>query len=147
LTQELKRPPRIDELARHLNISEESVVEIIESYNAYNIQSFSQNVYANDELELHEVIGDQDSTFERIENRDFLEKSLDKFSDVEKEFISMRYFDNKTQKTLPKRWAYRRCIFPGLKERYWKIQENAGKIDPSKLIYKQSNFCMKFVDA
>jgi len=34
LTQELKRPPRIDELARHLNISEESVVEIIESYNA-----------------------------------------------------------------------------------------------------------------
>ncbi|ABN54098.1 MAG TPA: SigB/SigF/SigG family RNA polymerase sigma factor [Hungateiclostridium thermocellum] len=100
LTQELKRPPRIDELARHLNISEESVVEIIESYNAYNIQSFSQNVYANDELELHEVIGDQDSTFERIENRDFLEKSLDKFSDVEKEFISMRYFDNKTQKDI-----------------------------------------------
>jgi len=57
-------------------------------------------VYANDELELHEVIGDQDSTFERIENRDFLEKSLDKFSDVEKEFISMRYFDNKTQKDI-----------------------------------------------
>jgi len=36
----------------------------------------------------------------RIENRDFLEKSLDKFSDVEKEFISMRYFDNKTQKDI-----------------------------------------------
>jgi len=33
-------------------------------------------VYANDELELHEVIGDQDSTFERIENRDFLERVL-----------------------------------------------------------------------
>ncbi|HOM03465.1 MAG TPA: sigma-70 family RNA polymerase sigma factor [Acetivibrio sp.] len=89
LTQELQRPPRIDELAKYLNVSEETVVEIIESYNAYNVQSFNQNVYANDELELHEVIGDEDTTFERIENRDFLEKSLDKFSDVEREFINM----------------------------------------------------------
>ncbi|GAE88322.1 SigB/SigF/SigG family RNA polymerase sigma factor [Acetivibrio straminisolvens] len=100
LTQELKRPPKIDELAKYLNISEEMVVEIIESYNAYNVQSFSQSVYANDELELHEVIGDQDSTFERIENRDFLEKSLDKFNEVEKEFINMRYFNNETQKDI-----------------------------------------------
>ncbi|RXE57546.1 SigB/SigF/SigG family RNA polymerase sigma factor [Acetivibrio mesophilus] len=100
LTQELKRPPRVDELAKHLNVSEETVVEIIESYNAYNIQSFSQSVYANDELELHEVIGGEDSTFEKIENRDFLEKSLDKFSEVEKEFIQMRYFSNKTQKDI-----------------------------------------------
>ncbi|ODM26750.1 RNA polymerase subunit sigma-70 [Clostridium sp. Bc-iso-3] len=100
LTQELKRPPRVDELAKHLNVSEETIVEIIESYNAYNIQSFSQSVYANDELELHEVIGGEDSTFEKIENRDFLEKSLDKFSEVEKEFIQMRYFSNKTQKDI-----------------------------------------------
>ena len=100
LTQELSRPPRIDEIAKYLSISEEAVMEIIESNNAYNMQSFDQNVYADDDLELHETIGEEDTTFEKIENRDFLNKSLDKFNDAEKEFINMRYFNNKTQKEI-----------------------------------------------
>lgn len=100
LSQELHRVPRVDEIAKHLNIGEETVLEIIESWNAYNMQSFDQNVYSDDDLELHETIGSDDSTFERIENRDFLEKSLDKFNQAEKEFIRMRYFSNKTQKEI-----------------------------------------------
>jgi RNA polymerase sigma-B factor len=100
LSHELQRAPRIDEIAKHLNISEESVLEIIESWNAYNIQSFEQNVYADDDLELHETIGSEDSTFERIENKDFLEKSLHRFNDAEKEFIKFRYFNNQTQKQI-----------------------------------------------
>lgn len=100
LTQELHRVPRVDEIARYLNISEEMVLEIIESWNAYNIQSFDQNVYNDDDIELHETIGEDDVTFERIENRDFLEKSLNKFNEAEKEFIRMRYFKNKTQREI-----------------------------------------------
>jgi len=100
LTQELSRPPRIDEIAKYLNINEETVIEIIESNNAYNMQSFDQNVYTDDDLELHETIGEEDTTFEKIENRDFLLKSLDKFNDAEKTFIEMRYFNNKTQKEI-----------------------------------------------
>lgn len=65
LTQELSRPPRIDEIAKYLNISEETVMEIIESNNAYNMQSFDQNVYNDDDLELHETIGEEDTTFEK----------------------------------------------------------------------------------
>ncbi len=100
LTQELSRPPKIIEIAKYLNISEETVMEIIESNNAYNMQSFDQNVYMDDDLELHETIGEEDATFEKIENRDFLKKSLDKFNDAEKEFIDMRYFNNRTQKEI-----------------------------------------------
>lgn len=100
LSQELQRVPRIDEIAKHLNMSEENVLEIIESWNAYNMQSFDQTVYTDDDLELHETIGTDDVTFERIENRDFLEKSLEKFNQAEKEFIKMRYFGNKTQKEI-----------------------------------------------
>lgn len=103
LTQELRRIPRVEEIARYLNISEETVLEITESWNAYNMQSFDQNVYADDDLELHETIGTEDHTFERIENRDFLEKSLDKFNQAEKEFIKMRYFNSKTQKEIADR--------------------------------------------
>ena len=103
LTHELSRPPKIDEIAKYLGISEEMVMEIIESNNAYNMQSFDQNVYADDDLELHETIGDEDVTFEKIENRGFLTKSLDKFNDAEKEFIKMRYFGNNTQKEIAER--------------------------------------------
>jgi len=100
LCQELHRVPRVEEIAVYLNISEETVLEIIESGNAYNMQSFDQNIYTDDDLELHETIGAEDGMFEKIENRDFLEKSLDKFNPAEKEFIRMRYFSGKTQKEI-----------------------------------------------
>lgn len=103
LSHELQRVPRVEEISKYLNISEESVLEIIESWNAYNVQSFDQTVYNDDDLELHETIGSEDITFERIENRDFLNKSLDKFNQAEKEFIKMRYFANKTQKEIAER--------------------------------------------
>lgn len=103
LSQELQRIPRVDEIAKYLNISEETVLEITESWNAYNMQSFDQNLYTDDDLELHETIGAEDNTFERIENRDFLEKSLERFNQAEREFIRMRYMSNRTQKEIADR--------------------------------------------
>jgi len=101
LMQELQRAPKVEEIAAFLNISEEMVLEIIESRNAYNIQSFEQNAFLDDDdVELQETIGEDDSLFERIENRDFLQNSLEYFNDAEKDFIVMRYFENKTQKTI-----------------------------------------------
>lgn len=100
LTQEYGRTPRVDEIAEHLKLSEESILEIIESWNVYKIQSFDQTMYDEDDLELYETIGEDDETFERIINRDFLEKSLKHFDDIEKKFISLRYFGNKTQKQI-----------------------------------------------
>ena len=117
LTQELSRPPRIEEIAKYLGISEETVMEIIESNNAYNMQSFDQNVYVDDDLELHETIGEEDTTFEKIENRDFLSKSLDKFNDAEKEFIQMRYFSNKTQKEIAERLGVSQMYVSRLEKR------------------------------
>ncbi|MDP4182511.1 MAG: SigB/SigF/SigG family RNA polymerase sigma factor [Bacillota bacterium] len=105
LTQELNRSPRVDEIAKYLNIGEETVLEIIESWNAYNMQSFDQNAFSDDDLELHETIGEEDNTFERIENLDFLKKSLNSFNEAEKEFINMRYFGNKTQKEIAEKFG------------------------------------------
>lgn len=100
LSQKFERAPKVEEIAAELNMSEEDILEIIESWNAYNMQSFDQTVYSDDDLELHETIGEEDVTFERIENRDFLEKSLERFNEVEKKFILERYFRNKTQKQI-----------------------------------------------
>jgi RNA polymerase sigma-B factor len=100
LTQEYNRVPKVDEIAEYLKLPVETILEIIESWNAYNIQSFDQAVYSDDDLELHETIGADDKTFEIIENRDFLKKSLSKFSYGEKEFIKLRYYSVKTQKEI-----------------------------------------------
>ncbi len=100
LMQQLKRAPKIDEIAEYLNMKEETILEIIESWNVYNIQSFDQAVYDEDDLELHETVGEDDETFEKINNRDFLEKAMENFSPPEKQFIKLRFFENKTQKEI-----------------------------------------------
>ncbi len=100
LTQRLARVPRVDEIAEFLNMSAESVLEIMESWNVYNVQSFDRNVFEDEDTELHEVIGEEDSSFERIENNDFLEKSLKGLEDSEKVFVRMRYYNNMTQKQI-----------------------------------------------
>lgn len=100
LTQQLQRSPKVEEIASELKMSEENVLEIIESWNAYNMQSFDQAAYNDDDIELHETIGEEDNSFEQIENRDFLQKSLEKFNEIERKFISERYFKNKTQKQI-----------------------------------------------
>jgi len=100
LSHELQRPPQVNEIAGYLKLSEETVLEIMESWNVYNMQSFDQNVFSEDNLELHEIVGEEDASFERIENNDFLEKSLEKFNEPEKDFIKMRYKDNATQKEI-----------------------------------------------
>ena len=69
LSQYLGRTPMVADIAEYLKISEENVLEIIESWNVYNMQSFEQNVYSEDNLELHETIGEEDFEFEKIENK------------------------------------------------------------------------------
>lgn len=100
LFMELERPPRVEEIADYLNISEENVLEIIESKNIYNLKSFDQSAYADSDVELHETIGEEDGEFENIENRDFLERSMKKLSDIEQQFVKMRYYENRTQKSI-----------------------------------------------
>ena len=102
LSQLNGRTPTVPEIATYLNIQEESVLEIIESWNVYNIQSFEQNAYSDDDLELQETIGEEDNEFEKIDNRDFIEKSMEKFSEFEQKFIKLRYTNSMTQKEIAK---------------------------------------------
>ncbi|HOQ75045.1 MAG TPA: SigB/SigF/SigG family RNA polymerase sigma factor [Thermoclostridium sp.] len=117
LMQRLKRAPRIDEIAEYLKMKEETILEIIESWNVYNIQSFDQTVFEEDDLELHETVGQDDETFERINNRDFLEKAMENFNQAEKLFIKLRFFENKTQKDIAKHFNVSQMYISRLEKR------------------------------
>ena len=117
LMQKHKRAPRIDEIAEYLKMKEETILEIIESWNVYNIQSFDQTVFEEDDLELHETVGQDDETFERINNRDFLEKAMENFNQAEKLFIKLRFFENKTQKDIAKHFNVSQMYISRLEKR------------------------------
>lgn len=100
LTNKHERVPKVNEISAYLNMTEENVLEIMESWNVYSIQSFDRNIYHDDNMEMHEYIGIEDSVYEKIENRDFLEKAIEKLNEDEKKFIKMRYTRSMTQKKI-----------------------------------------------
>lgn len=100
LTQQNGRPPRVEEIAEYSNLSEEAILETMESWNVYKMQSFDQAIFDDEDSKLYEAVGEDDESFEKIINKDFLSKSMQHFNDIEKRFIHLRYFESKTQKDI-----------------------------------------------
>ena len=105
LTQELKRVPRADEIAAFMGISVETVLEIIEAGSSNSIKSLDQSIYQDNETDLSDTLGYDEKTYEKIENRDFLERTLKLFGEVERDFISLRYMQNLTQKQIAEKFG------------------------------------------
>ncbi len=105
LTQKLSRVPRADEIADYMGISVETVLEIIEAGNSNSIKSLDQSVYQDNDSDFGDTLGYDEKTYDKIENRDFLEKALTMFGDAEKEFITLRYIKNYTQKQIAEKFG------------------------------------------
>lgn len=105
LSQKLSRVPRADEIAAYMGISVELVLEIIEAGNSSTIKSLDQSLYQDNESDLGDTLGYDEKTYEKIENRDFIEKTLGMFGEVEREFITLRYIQNLTQKQIAEKFG------------------------------------------
>lgn len=105
LTQELKRVPKADEIAAYMGISVDTVLEIIEAGSSNTIKSLDQSVYQDNETDLSDTLGYDEKTYEKIENRDFIEKALRLFGEVEREFITLRYIQSLTQKQIAEKFG------------------------------------------
>jgi RNA polymerase sigma-B factor len=100
LTQELQRTPTLQEVANHLEMSLEEVVEIMESTYATNYLSLD-NIYTNEGedrgFSLLDYLGGEDDDFSLAEDRDTLAKLISRLSDREQKVIYMRFFRGMTQ--------------------------------------------------
>jgi len=105
LTQKLNRVPRADEIAAYMKVSVETVLEIIEAGSSSIIKSLDQSVYQDNDSEFGDTLGYDEKTYEKIENRDFIEKTLKMFGEVEREFITLRYIQNLTQKQISEKFG------------------------------------------
>ncbi len=100
LTQELHRSPTLQEVAEHLEIGLEEVVEILESSYAANYLSLD-SIYMNGSedrgFSLLDYLGDEDTDFSLAEDRDTLAKLISHLSNREQRVIYMRFFRGMTQ--------------------------------------------------
>jgi RNA polymerase sigma-B factor len=98
LAQQLGHSPTVGELAEHLGVGEDDVVEAMESGHAYRALSLHAPI-AGDETgtELADVLGGLDPDLENVENREALRPLIAKLPVREQRIIVMRFFGNMTQ--------------------------------------------------
>jgi RNA polymerase sigma-B factor len=98
LAQRLGHSPTVAELAEHLGVGEDDIIEAMESGHAYRALSLHAPV-AGDEsgTELADMLGGLDPDMENVENREALRPLIARLPQREQRIIVMRFFGNMTQ--------------------------------------------------
>jgi RNA polymerase sigma-B factor len=98
LAQRLGRAPTVAELAAHLQMSEEEVLEGLESANAYSTVSLdAPDSCDEDAPAVAESLGMVDDALEGVEYRESLKPLLERLPPREKRILLLRFFGNMTQ--------------------------------------------------
>jgi RNA polymerase sigma-B factor len=98
LSQRLGRSPTVAELAGHLGMSEEEVLEGLESANAYSAVSLdAPDGGDEDSPAVADTLGVEDESLEGVEYRESLKPLLDQLPPREKRILLLRFFGNMTQ--------------------------------------------------
>lgn len=98
LTQDLGRSPTVSELAQHLDITEDEVLEGLESANAYSTVSLdAPDGGLDDGSAIGDSIGSVDEALEGVEYREALRPLLAQLSERERRILLLRFFGGLTQ--------------------------------------------------
>jgi RNA polymerase sigma-B factor len=99
LAHQLGRNPSVPELAAHLKVNVEELLEAMEAGAVYSPQSLDEpyNNERSKELSLSDIIGIQDPNIEWVENKDFLKRCINKLDTKEFKVLKDRYFKGRTQ--------------------------------------------------
>jgi RNA polymerase sigma-B factor len=98
LTQDLGRSPTVAEIARKIGVTDEEVIEGLESGNAYTTLSLDAGDSGEDgTLSMLDTIGEDDEALEHVENRESLKPLLEQLDPREKHILTLRFFRGMTQ--------------------------------------------------
>ncbi|MGI6205040.1 MAG: SigB/SigF/SigG family RNA polymerase sigma factor [Anaerovoracaceae bacterium] len=105
LEKELQRSPKISEIAERLGVSDETVIEAMESGRAYNAYSLQQSLEEDGSDSgagsfLERYTGEEDRNFNTVENADILKRTMASFTPEEKKFCNMRFIEGMTQQQI-----------------------------------------------
>jgi RNA polymerase sigma-B factor len=99
LTVDLHRSPTIAELAAAAGVSEEEVVEALESGRAYSSVSIFSGGSGEDEesLELLDCLGHDEQAYAVFEQRRLLAPAMERLDPRERLILHLRFFEGMTQ--------------------------------------------------
>lgn len=123
----------VDEIARHLGMPRETIVEAYRVGDVAFIKSLEDEAYTDGGLSVSSMLGFDDDGFTVIENRDFMRYCMSKMTDKETELLKERFYNGKTQAELAKKWnvsqmyvsRLEKKVVQKFKEIYLKDLENA----------------------
>lgn len=98
LSQQLGRAPTASELAHHLDLAREEILEGLEAASAYRSSSLDELLTADqDAPALEGVVGEADAELDRVEYRTTLAPLLEQLPDRERAILKLRFFGGMTQ--------------------------------------------------
>jgi len=98
LAQTLGRSPTVADIATHLKVTEEEIIEGLDSGHAYRALSLQAPVAGEEaSTELVDLIGGLDPDMENVEDREALRPLIARLPQREQRIIAMRFFGNMTQ--------------------------------------------------
>jgi RNA polymerase sigma-B factor len=97
LSHTLGHGPTVTDIAAHLGITEEEVLEGLEGARAYNATSLSTPAGADGSLELGDTLGGEDHGFDLAELRLDLGPAMASLDERERHILTLRFYGNQTQ--------------------------------------------------
>lgn len=88
------------EVARILNLPEEMVREAYKARESAFISSLEEEAFSDGEMTLSNVFGKEDNNLLMLEDKDFIRCCMRELSDREREFVILRYYNEKTQSVI-----------------------------------------------
>jgi RNA polymerase sigma-B factor len=132
LTTKLQRSPKIDEIAKALDVTEEEVLEAMEMGKSYQALSVDHTIEADSEggtVTLLDMVGNEDQGYERINQKLVLEKVLHVLNEREREIIRYTYLENLSQKETGDRLGISQMHVSRLQRRAIKKLKEAINVD------------------
>jgi RNA polymerase sigma-B factor len=107
LSQHLGRSPTITELAEETGVPFDAVIEALEAGKAYSPISFEGEGGEETDHEratsLVDLVGEEDATIERWEERDALEYALRRLPARSREIVELRFYEHLSQAEIGRR--------------------------------------------
>ncbi|PXY34975.1 RNA polymerase subunit sigma [Prauserella coralliicola] len=104
LSQRLGRAPTPSEIAAHLDLTPEEVMEGLEAGNAYHSMSLDEVLSGDTEnLALGDTLGEEDAALEGVENHETLQPLVRELPERERKILALRFVHNMTQTQIAER--------------------------------------------
>ena len=97
LMEKLGRVPTVAELAEYLNLTDEDVIEAIESGNAYSTYSLDQAADPDDLVTFDKFASIEEKGYDSIEDFEVIQHVFEKLTEREQEIFKLRYVENMSQ--------------------------------------------------